>query len=296
MGEFAFTALRSEGLLVPLLTAEGQGQAFETRLHGQRLGWIVTTWGSVDGPRFAPGFDSENGRLAIRVALWSILGPNLTYREPSMRPAELGQDDVGTAEPSSLADDLARTMKPGGAVLLHGLPGTGKSCAARRVADLLGGLRLRVQARDLSAARHLAGVVALMQPTVVLVDDLDRVPNENGSTIDTIDAVKAAAKVVIATANDVTKLDPALLRPGRFDEVREVEGLDPEALQRVLDRVPAHLRSPRLEALPVAYIAHFAVRHRDRDPDALLDELEERARLAARATQPQPDPIPKAPS
>jgi AAA+ superfamily predicted ATPase len=123
-------------------------------------------------------------------------------------------------------------------IALIGIPGTGKSLTARAVAGMwrLPLLRLDVGAvfgslvgeseQRIGQALRLAGTIA---PCVLWIDELDK--SLGGGDLDGGTSQRVLATVltwmqektdpvfVVATANDVGRLPPELLRRGRFDEI-----------------------------------------------------------------------------
>lgn len=129
-------------------------------------------------------------------------------------------------------------------VLLVGIPGTGKSLSARAVADTLGLPLLRLDAGRLFAGlvgqsesntRMAIAKAEAMAPCVLWIDELEK--GFAGSTNSLDSGVgarvvgtfltwmneKTSPVMVFATANDVSKLPPELLRKGRFDEIFSVD-------------------------------------------------------------------------
>lgn len=123
-------------------------------------------------------------------------------------------------------------------IALLGIPGTGKSLSAKMISGLwrmpllrldvgalFGGLVGESEART-RRALHLAETIA---PCVVWIDEMEKAlvygTTDSGAstrvfaTILTWMQEKRAPCFVVATANDVTRLPPELLRKGRFDEV-----------------------------------------------------------------------------
>lgn len=125
-------------------------------------------------------------------------------------------------------------------VLIAGVPGCGKSLCAKAAASLfevpilrldvgkLMGKYLGESESNLRKAIHLAEAIA---PCVLWVDELEKAFAGMGSegghevttrlfgTFLTWMQEKTSAAFVVATANDITKLPPELLRKGRFDEI-----------------------------------------------------------------------------
>jgi transitional endoplasmic reticulum ATPase len=120
-------------------------------------------------------------------------------------------------------------------ILFYGPPGTGKSTLARQLArSICNGRTLRIDAKafEMSGQHYISEFIKHLAPRVVLLDDMDRNPrikylhymedSKNGH-------------IVIGTVNTITTLDPALLRPGRFDEVLLIKEPDREHLRKILE-------------------------------------------------------------
>lgn len=117
-------------------------------------------------------------------------------------------------------------------VLVHGPPGTGKSTFARIVASRIGGGKVvRIAASDLRGASFL---LTVLRPDVVVIDDLDR--EDSSHILDSLHAIEDVTRAtsgtriqtIIATLNTLSAIDPAMLRPGRFDEHVYLGGLADE--------------------------------------------------------------------
>jgi hypothetical protein len=167
-------------------------------------------------------------------------------------------------------------------VLFAGPPGTGKSCGIRYLARALGAPSLRVELTALSRTFEqrrmspLLGSVELivkaLHPEILIVDDIDRVADE-AELLHFLELAGRLCRVVLASANCTRVLTGALLRPGRFDELIEVDRPDPDIVRAIVgdnrDLVS------RLEDLPIAYIAEFVKRRDSLGLDCALDELDE---------------------
>jgi cell division protease FtsH len=129
---------------------------------------------------------------------------------------------------------------PGG-ILLHGPPGTGKTLLAKAVAHESGAVFFSQSASSFvemfaglgsARIRRLFNAARKRAPAIVFIDELDAVGTARGSSgadsreydqtlnqllveMDGFD--NNGDVVVIAASNLLEKLDPALLRPGRFD-------------------------------------------------------------------------------
>lgn len=108
-------------------------------------------------------------------------------------------------------------------ILFYGPPGTGKTTLARKLAGHVdGGRVLRIDFDAFSEAPSgVQNLIRFLKPTVLLFDDFDRMYERDCSTLSEMESLEGLSTnmVVIGTANYLGKLDLALLRPGRFDEV-----------------------------------------------------------------------------
>jgi len=124
-------------------------------------------------------------------------------------------------------------------ILLHGPPGTGKTLLAKAVAHESGAQFFAQSAAafvemfaGLGAARirRLFAIARKAEPAIIFIDELDAVGGRRGSDFSgekdqtlnqllvEMDGFTSSGRVVvIAASNLLDKLDPALLRPGRFD-------------------------------------------------------------------------------
>jgi cell division protease FtsH len=133
--------------------------------------------------------------------------------------------------------DLGAKVPKG--VLLHGPPGTGKTLLAKAVAHESGATFFAQSAASFvetfvgvgaARIRHLFKAARKKAPAIVFIDELDAVGGHRGFDVSgerdqtlnqllvEMDGFTARKDVVvIAASNLLEKLDPALLRPGRFD-------------------------------------------------------------------------------
>ncbi|MBI5070287.1 MAG: AAA family ATPase [Deltaproteobacteria bacterium] len=189
----------------------------------------------------------------------------LTLVEAVARPEDLGGLDgfkAWLAERAMAFQPGARAFglqAPRG-VLLLGVQGCGKSLASKVAAATLGVplLRLdlpRVLGAGEGAEENLARALEAAEanaPLALWVDEIEKAfagsaPGQGGDAraarllgaFSTWLQERQGAVFVVATANDVTRLPPELLRRGRFDELFFVDLPDAEARRAIL---AVHLR------------------------------------------------------
>jgi cell division protease FtsH len=159
-------------------------------------------------------------------------------------------------------------------VLLHGPPGTGKTLLAKAVAHESGAQFFAQSAASfvemfagLGAARirRLFAIARKHEPAIIFIDELDAVGGRRGPDISgekdqtlnqllvEMDGFASSGRVVvIAASNLLEKLDPALLRPGRFDRQVFVVPPDVRGREGVL---AVHTRDKPMESVDLELIA-----------------------------------------
>jgi cell division protease FtsH len=159
-------------------------------------------------------------------------------------------------------------------ILLHGPPGTGKTLLAKAVARESGARFFAQSAASfvemfagLGAARirRLFAVARKHEPAIIFIDELDAVGGHRGTDISgekdqtlnqllvEMDGFSSTGRVVvIAASNLLEKLDPALLRPGRFDRQVFVVPPDVRGREGVLG---VHTRDKPLEGVDLSLVA-----------------------------------------
>jgi cell division protease FtsH len=159
-------------------------------------------------------------------------------------------------------------------VLLHGPPGTGKTLLAKAVANEA---RAKFFAQSASSfvemfaglgaarIRRLFREARKSAPAIIFIDELDAVGATRGKDISgekdqtlnqllvEMDGFEGADNlVVIAASNLLDKLDPALLRPGRFD--RQIF-VSPPDLKGRLEVLGVHTKNKPLHEVDLSVIA-----------------------------------------
>ena len=159
-------------------------------------------------------------------------------------------------------------VEPPKGVLLYGPPGTGKTLLARAVAGEAGVTFISLVASELvnkyigEGARLVREVFRLARskaPSIVFIDEIDAIAARRldvGTSgerevqrtmlqlLAELDGFNPLERVkVIAATNRLDILDPALLRPGRFDRIIELQLPDTQARLEILK---IHTRKTRL--------------------------------------------------
>jgi len=187
-------------------------------------------------------------------------------------------------------------------VLLVGPPGTGKTLLARAVAGETGVQFLSISGSDFvelyvgvgaSRVRDLFDQAKKIAPCVIFIDEIDAVGRQRGAGLggghdereQTLNQLLVemdgfgnnAGVIVMAATNRADILDPALLRPGRFDRQVYVGRPDIKGREAILK---VHARNkPLAEDVDLEVIARTTAGFTGADLENLLNEA---ALLAAR--------------
>ncbi len=168
-------------------------------------------------------------------------------------------------------------VEPPKGILLFGSPGTGKTLIAKAVAHEAKATFIRMSGSELvhkyigegaQLVRELFILAREKAPSIVFIDEIDAV-----GSMRTNDGTSGSAEVqrtlmqllaemdgfnnrgdvrIMAATNRVDMLDPALLRPGRFDRIIEIPLPDREARKEIL-RI--HSGKMKLESVSLDEIA-----------------------------------------
>jgi cell division protease FtsH len=209
--------------------------------------------------------------VALVFVLWRTLRLMPQTKPVQLKPEaslEVGWEDIaGVDEAKSELRELVEFLRepkqftrlgakvPKG-ILLHGPPGTGKTLLAKAVAHESGAQFFSQSASSfvemfagLGAARirRLFREARKAEPAIIFIDELDAVGARRGSDNNSereqtlnqllveMDGFSTAGRVVVmAASNLLEKLDPALLRPGRFDRQVFVSPPDVKGRARIL--------------------------------------------------------------
>ncbi len=144
-------------------------------------------------------------------------------------------------------------------ILLSGSPGTGKTLLARAVAGEAGVQFLSISGSDFmemyvgvgaSRVRDLFDQAKKMAPAIIFIDEIDAVGRKRGTGVggghdereQTLNQLlvemdgfeRSEGVIVLAATNRPDILDPALLRPGRFDRQIHVSNPDAKGREEIL--------------------------------------------------------------
>lgn len=183
-----------------------------------------------------------------------------------------------------------KTTPPKG-ILLYGPPGTGKTLLAKVVASETGSTFIAVKAPDLldkyvgeteARIRDIFDRARKNAPAIIFIDEIDAIAVRRGENatkaIDSVinqllaemDGINENNRIiVIATTNRPDILDPALLRPGRFEKLIHVPNPDAKARKEIF-RIK--LREKPVDGVDIEHLARITEGFSGADIEAVIRE------------------------
>ncbi len=220
--------------------------------------------------------------FSIMECLPSVVDPFVQMMEISERPTEYSYEDIGgleeqlqevreTVELPLLKPELFEKVgiKPPKGILLFGAPGTGKTLVAKAVANATNASFIRIIGSELvqkfigegaRMVRELFEMARKKTPSIIFIDELDAIGSKRLQVatsgdrevqrtlmqlLSELDGFDNRGDVrIIGATNRPDILDPALLRPGRFDRLIEFPPPNEEARIKIFE---IHTKSMNLD-------------------------------------------------
>ena len=201
----------------------------------------------------------QSGSAATKTKEATVADPRVTFKDVAgadQAKLELQEIIEFLKEPAKFSKLGARVPQ---GVLMAGAPGTGKTLLAKAVAGEAGVPFFSISGSEFvemfvgvgaSRVRDLFGKARKSAPSVIFVDEIDAVGRRRGGGVgngndereQTLNQILVemdgfgtdATVIVMASTNRPDILDPALLRPGRFDRKVILEQPDAEAREAIL--------------------------------------------------------------
>jgi proteasome regulatory subunit len=222
--------------------------------------------------------------------------PNVTFDQIGGLREEIEEVREAVEYPLTKPEIYKRIgVEPPKGILLYGPPGTGKTLIAKAVARQSKACFIRMSGSELvhkyigegaQLVRELFTLARERAPAIVFIDEIDAI-----GSMRTNDGTSGSAEVqrtlmqllaemdgfgnrgnirIMAATNRIDMLDPALLRPGRFDRIIEIPLPDAEARIEILKIHSSKMTLSRNVDLPV--VAELAGKTTGADLQAICRE------------------------
>ena len=222
--------------------------------------------------------------------------PNVTFDQIGGLREEIEEVREAVEYPLTKPEIYKRIgVEPPKGILLYGPPGTGKTLIAKAVARQSKACFIRMSGSELvhkyigegaQLVRELFTLARERAPAIVFIDEIDAI-----GSMRTNDGTSGSAEVqrtlmqllaemdgfgnrgnirIMAATNRIDMLDPALLRPGRFDRIIEIPLPDAEARIEILKIHSAKMTLSR--NVDLAVVAELAGKTTGADLQAICRE------------------------
>lgn len=153
----------------------------------------------------------------------------------------------------SLAKGIHRSF------MFYGLPGTGKTTLSQTIIDHFKFRTLKIRPKDSLKLPYFVEILDLLKIEAVILDDFDQIEMTD-DLLEFLEIVNNKLKLTIGIANILEGFDPAVLRPGRFDEVIKVEEIEEATIKEVLGELTDGYLD-LVKSWPIAYIKELVKQH-----------------------------------
>jgi adenylate kinase family enzyme len=241
--------------------------------NGVKVGWTYAGRLQMVDHIYVETEKEELAKEFIKKLLWEQFeGKSLVMRKNTRMAVNTDEarvifeeDDAFESKHSKRAVDYATYLKKPldagvpRSVMFYGPPGTGKSTLARTIVELMGLRSFRIRIGDLGQLDNstLFEAINIFQPDAVILDDFDRTHHQ-AELLETLEYFQERVKLVMVTVNNKRKLDDALLRPGRIDELILIDKMDEEVVKHCLGQYADGF--PLVKDWPIAFINEYVVR------------------------------------
>lgn len=164
-------------------------------------------------------------------------------------------------------------------ILFFGPPGSGKSNLIKGIVSELDARTLKFNGMDSIDQNSIIEIIRGFAPDCIIFEDIDhaRVASVD-FLLGQIEQIAANCKLILASANEVSKLDNAVLRPGRFDQPIEISRLDDEVILNLVKNDKELFEITK--DFPVAYIQELMKRVNVEGKEKAIKSIEDlRARV-----------------
>lgn len=224
--------------IIPVATSESVA-AFVGDIEGVRFGWIFY---EDEADKLYVEKSSEHKYIKVlekifweaypsNHAVLGVQGEGNPSSKIYIKEDNKGADFTPTPLAKIYADDIKDYLKHGicRSMLFYGPPGTGKSNLVKNICFELGLKTIRINNISQLSTDTVSEIIKIFNPNAVVLEDIDKVPsNDLTQLLDKFENFGKQNILCFATANKLAKLDSAIIRPERFDQLNKIFNLEKE--------------------------------------------------------------------
>lgn len=144
-------------------------------------------------------------------------------------------------------------------IIFYGPPGSGKSNLIKGILQELHARTLKFENFHQINMNSLTEIITYCDADAIVFEDIDHARSDlTDFLLAQVEELSQSCRLILASANVVSNLDNALLRPGRFDEAVEIKRLDNEVIMSLVGGDKDIFE--KTKNFPVAYIKELMKR------------------------------------
>ena len=222
--------------VIPVASSESVS-AFVGEIEGIRFGWIFYE-DEADKLYVEKSAEDKYTKVLEKIfweahpsnhAVLGVQGENDPNSKIYIKEDDKGVDFTPTPLAKACADDIRDYLKHGicRSILFYGPPGTGKSNLVKNICFELGLRTIRINNISQLSTDTVSEIIKIFNPNAVVLEDIDKVPSHDlTQLLDKFENFGKQHILCFATANKLAKLDNAIIRPERFDQLKKVFNLE----------------------------------------------------------------------
>lgn len=281
---FILGLIKSQCSTIQTLQSNEAEAAYRAEIHGLSVGWVDTADSDVLGLWVAPTVTDEEVIQVLRKIFWEKF-PNgrVLVRADKINGTITCEEDVSDQNFVSfrrcdeIFDEIQKFLNHGysRSILFHGPPGSGKSNLVKGLCYKFGNQALKFENLGDISSNLVSELALVSNPKCVILEDLDHLDEDDrNQLLSTLEDFNKKKIIVLATANEVKKLNSAVIRPERFDMAYEIKTLDEEIVRHLVGNDEEMYEM--VKTWPVVFINEAMKRRQVLGDQASFEDLKER--------------------
>lgn len=223
--------------IVPVAAVDSVA-AFIAEVEGIKFGWVMYE-DEKDKKLYVEKSAEMTYTAVLEKVFWDTYASHrvvLGMREEEsgskiyIRDDEKNKEFIPTKLASFYVEDIQDYLRNGftRSILFYGPPGSGKSNLVKNICSQLRLRTIRINNISQLSTDTVSEIIRIFNPDAIILEDIDNIPSQDVSQmLDKIENFNKH-KLLFATANKLSRLDNATMRPERFDKVERIFKLEQE--------------------------------------------------------------------